>query len=131
MGHLGFEPRTNRLKAEYSSTELMSHKRIKFSRFFEDCFPHHSLRIPPNPVWVKWVVPVFQVAHRRFEDCFPHHPINIPEFGPWRKIIRPVAQLAQGIKKEGEPFGFSLLIAFYDLSFNFDLPYSQPRGSLQ
>lgn len=25
MGHLGFEPRTNRLKAEYSTAELMSH----------------------------------------------------------------------------------------------------------
>ena len=24
MGHLGFEPRTNRLKAEYSTAELMS-----------------------------------------------------------------------------------------------------------
>jgi hypothetical protein len=109
----------------------MSHKRIKFSRFFEDCFPHHSLRIPPNPVWVKWVVPVFQVAHRRFEDCFPHHPINIPEVAPQRQMIRPVAQLAQGTKKEGESFGFSLFVAFYDLSFNFDLSYSQPRGSLQ
>lgn len=104
MGHLGFEPRTNRLKAEYSSAELMSHKRFKFSSFFEDCFPHHSLRIPPNPVWVKWVVPVFQVAHRRFEDCFPHHPINIPGFGPQRKIIRPVPQLSQDHKKRGETF---------------------------
>jgi hypothetical protein len=46
-------------------------------------------------------------------------------------MIRPVAQVAQGIKKEGESFGFSLLIAFYDLSFNFDLSYLQPRGSLQ
>ena len=26
MGHLGFEPRTNRLKAEYSTAELMSQK---------------------------------------------------------------------------------------------------------
>ena len=30
-------------------------------------------------------------------------------------------------KKEGEPFGFSLLIAFMVCSFNFDLPYLQPR----
>ena len=32
MGHLGFEPRTNRLKAGYSTAELMSQK-VKFSRF--------------------------------------------------------------------------------------------------
>ena len=56
---------------------------------------------------------------------------NIPEVAPQRQMIRPVAQVSQDHKKEGEPFGFSLLIAFYDLSFNFDLPYSQPRGSLQ
>jgi hypothetical protein len=53
---------------------------------------------------------------------------NIPGFGPQRQMIRPVEQVAQGIKKEGEPFGFSLLIAFMVCSFNFDLPYSQPRG---
>jgi hypothetical protein len=45
-------------------------------------------------------------------------------------MIRPVEQVAQGIKKEGEPFGFSLLIAFMVCSFNFDLPYLQPRGIL-
>ena len=56
---------------------------------------------------------------------------NIPEVAPQRQMIRPVAQVAQGIKKEGESFGFSLFVAFYDLSFNFDLPYSQPKGSLQ
>jgi hypothetical protein len=28
-------------------------------------------------------------------------------------MIRPVEQVAQGIKKEGEPFGFSLLIALW------------------
>ncbi len=38
---------------------------------------------------------------------------NIPGFGPQRKMIRPVEQVAQGIKKEGEPFGFSLLIALW------------------
>jgi len=42
-------------------------------------------------------------------------------------MIRPVEQVAQSIKKEGEPFGFSLLIAFMVCYFNFDLPYSQPR----
>ena len=66
-----------------------------------------------------------------FEDCFPHHPINIPGFGPQRKMLRPVTQVSQDHKKEGESFGFSLLIAFMVSSFNFDLPYSQPRGSLQ
>jgi len=43
-------------------------------------------------------------------------------------MIRPVEQVAQGIKKEGEPFGFSLLIAFMVCSTNFDLPCLQPRG---
>jgi len=38
---------------------------------------------------------------------------NIPGFEPQRKMIRPVEQVAQGIKKEGEPFGFSLLIALW------------------
>jgi hypothetical protein len=28
-------------------------------------------------------------------------------------MLRPVEQVAQGIKKEGEPFGFSLLIALW------------------
>jgi hypothetical protein len=32
-------------------------------------------------------------------------------------MLRPVEQVAQSIKKEGEPFGFSLLIAFYGLFF--------------
>jgi hypothetical protein len=56
---------------------------------------------------------------------------NIPGVDPQRQMIRPVTQVAQGIKKEGESFGFSLFVAFMVSSFNFDLPYSQPRGSLQ
>jgi hypothetical protein len=55
---------------------------------------------------------------------------NIPGFGPQWQMIRPVEQVAQGIKKEGEPFGFSLLIACMVCSVNFDLPYLQPRGIL-
>lgn len=58
---------------------------------------------------------------------------NIPEVAPQRQMIRPVAQVAQGIKgikKEGESFGFSLFVAFYDLSFNFDLPYSRNQEGL-
>jgi hypothetical protein len=43
---------------------------------------------------------------------FPHHPINIPQIGAQRKIIRPVKQVSSKHKKEGEPFGFSLLIVF-------------------
>jgi hypothetical protein len=45
-------------------------------------------------------------------------------------MTRPVEQVAQGIKKEEEPFGFSLLIACMVCSSNFDLPYLQPRGIL-
>ena len=50
MGHLGFEPRTNRLKAGYSDqTELMSHKRFKFSRCWWSL--NHLYRIPPFGLW--------------------------------------------------------------------------------
>jgi len=55
---------------------------------------------------------------------------NIPGVGPQWQMIRPVKQVAQGIKKEGESFGFPLLIAFMVCSFNFDLPRLQPRGIL-
>ena len=34
MGRLGFEPRTNRLKAEYSTVELATPKSTVFSCFF-------------------------------------------------------------------------------------------------
>jgi hypothetical protein len=64
---------------------------IQFSSFFEDCFPHHSLRIPQTPEEVKWVVPVFQVAHRRFEDCFPHHSLRIPQTPEEVKWVVPVS----------------------------------------
>ena len=60
----------------------------------------------------------------------PTDSCNIPGFGPQWQMIRPVEQVAQGIKKEGEPFGFSLLIAFMVCSVNFDLPHLQPRGIL-
>ncbi len=34
MGRLGFEPRTNRLKAEYSTVELATLENLRTSRFF-------------------------------------------------------------------------------------------------
>lgn len=36
MGHLGLEPRTNRLKAGYSTAELMSQKGLNFQGSEED-----------------------------------------------------------------------------------------------
>ena len=47
MGHLGLEPRTNRLKAGYSTAELMSQKSLNFRGSGEDGgghgFPSMSL----------------------------------------------------------------------------------------
>ena len=34
MGRLGFEPRTSRLKAEYSTVELATPESLRFRRFF-------------------------------------------------------------------------------------------------
>ena len=34
MGRLGFEPRTNRLKAEYSTVELATPERLGLNHFF-------------------------------------------------------------------------------------------------
>jgi hypothetical protein len=34
VGRLGFEPRTNRLKAEYSTVELATLENLRTSRFF-------------------------------------------------------------------------------------------------
>lgn len=53
MGHLGLEPRTNRLKAGYSTAELMSQKSLNFQGSVEDggvgaerpCFPIHESNI--------------------------------------------------------------------------------------
>ena len=49
MGHLGLEPRTNRLKAGYSTAELMSQKSLNFRGSGEDgggsWFPIHESNI--------------------------------------------------------------------------------------
>ena len=47
MGHLGFEPRTNRLKAEYSSAELMSQKGLNFQGSLGSRSPTDSSNITP------------------------------------------------------------------------------------
>ena len=52
MGHLGFEPRTDRLRADYSTIELVTQEisLIKLSRF-GGAFPNHESNIlcPETP----------------------------------------------------------------------------------
>jgi hypothetical protein len=60
MGLVGLEPTTSRLKARYSTIELQTHKKFKFSRFGMerrgDPFPIHETNIPWLDRLVKGVV---------------------------------------------------------------------------
>ena len=60
MGLVGLEPTTSRLKARYSTIELQTHKKFKFSRFGTerrgDPFPIHETNIPWLDRLVKGVV---------------------------------------------------------------------------
>jgi hypothetical protein len=49
---------------------------------------------------------------RFFEDCFPHHSLRIPQIGVYGELYGRLHKWNKTIKKEGEPFGFSLLIVF-------------------
>jgi hypothetical protein len=54
---------------------------------------------------------------------------NIPGFGAQRKMIRPVEKVAQGIKKEGETFGFYPLDCVYDFRLTVTFHIYNQEGS--
>ena len=95
MGLVRLELTTSRLKARYSTIELQTHKRFKFSRCLVVSQP--LLKNTTEPVEEQVVCASSRSGPEHLGSRSPTDLCNIPGFGPQWQIIRPVTQVAQDL----------------------------------